>query len=356
MNRFLRHVCPLIVVLAISGCSEQDEIRRYKVKTSNPETQVAAVRSGEPARMLAAILFDGEMSWFLKLTGSPQDAGTAADGVRSLLKSVRFVDDEPQWTLPEGWSETKSNGGIRFATLTVPAGDGSMELSVIPLPFTTDRDDWLLSNINRWRVEQLSLPGLEIAELATAFESVDYDGGGVAHFVDITGTKKASRMGGAPFAPFAGRASSGPAGAAVPADPPSSEPPTVTTPEGWTRSSNDQFSMLAYDTPGGPRFTATRLGGPIAKDLLKNINRWRGQVGLKNLTADELTSNVEEIDVDGNSASYTKAVGEEKTILGVVLVRDGLAWFFKLTGKSAAAEVEREHFEQLLQSIKFPSE
>jgi hypothetical protein len=49
------------------------------------------------------------------------------------LKSVRFVDDEPQWTLPEGWSETKSNGGIRFATLTVPAGDG-----VLPMPMCVE--------------------------------------------------------------------------------------------------------------------------------------------------------------------------------------------------------------------------
>lgn len=369
MNRCLSLLLSILLFATTIGCGQQqDEIRRYKVSKkpqAAADAPIAKVEPGKPSRMLAAIVFEGEQSWFFKLTAAPDNADSASDGFRELLKSVSFVDGTPKWTLPEGWAPKDFKSSIRFATLAVPGPDGVMEFTVTPLPFQGDKDDSLKSNINRWR-GQLSLPDLELADLQSSIESIEYDGG-VASFVDILGTSKAGSgmgRGGAPFAPFAGGgarrpAPQQPAGADADARPnpkPAAAQLTLTAPDGWTRSTNDQFSAMAYDVDGGSRFTVTRLGGPMAKDLPGNINRWRQQVGLKNLTADELKDNVQAVDIDGLSGSYVVAAGDKKSILGVVLLKENQAWFFKLTGDADAAEAQRENFEQVLETIKFPAE
>ena len=347
------------------GCEQRSEIRRYTVAKKSKAAKVAEAETVEPSRMLAAILFEGKQSWFFKLTAAPDNAESAVDGFRSLLKSITFVDGAPTWTLPEGWQPTASESRMRFATLAVPGDDGVMEMSVIPLPFDGDKDGALNSNIIRWR-DQLSLPPQEFDQIQSSIEALDYDGG-VANFVDLTGTSRSNSgmggmRGGAPFAPFAGGRQQPPESSATnrsPSNPPStpqSNPVTLAEPDGWTRSSNDAFSAMAYDIADGVRFTVTRLGGPGAKDLLPNVNRWRRQMGLDKLTAEQLEESVESVEIDGQKGSYVRAIGDKKAILGVSLLRGDQVWFFKLTGPVDATQAERENFENVLKTIQFPSE
>jgi hypothetical protein len=83
-----------------------------------------------------------------------------------------------------------------------------------------------------------------------------------------------------------------------------------------------------------------------------NVNRWRGQVQLKNATAAEVEQATTSIPVGKLQGQYVAAVGETQTILGVMVDHGDRAWFIKLTGDKQLAEREKAHFEQFVKSLQ----
>lgn len=81
-----------------------------------------------------------------------------------------------KWTLPEGWSESRT-GGIRYATLTTPVR-GKVDVSVVVLSGAAGGE---LANVNRWR-GQIGLPPLDEASLAAQRRKVVTKAGPVAVF------------------------------------------------------------------------------------------------------------------------------------------------------------------------------
>lgn len=158
----------VLVAALLAGCKEPDEISTYK-----------APRIEYPkARMLAAIIPRGEQSWFFKLQGTPDEVAPHAQAFETFIKSVRMKDNEPTWTLPEGWREAKGRGG-RFATLLLGAKDAPVEMSVMNLGGS------VLDNVNRWR-GQLGLGRVTQDELPKTTKEVKMDDL-TATLVDITG-------------------------------------------------------------------------------------------------------------------------------------------------------------------------
>jgi hypothetical protein len=95
-----------------------------------------------------------------------------------------------------------------------------------------------------------------------------------------------------------------------------------------------------------------------AGDLLANVNRWRGQVGLGETTQAELDQQMQSLSVGGQKGHYVVlegpgAAGEPQTILGVIVQHQGRPWFIKLTGDSALAAREKERFEAFAKSLTF---
>ncbi len=129
-----------VVMAGLVGCREQPQITRQTIpKQESIQLDVAAS------------------------TGSP-----AADAV-------------PEWELPPGWRREPSTSTMRFATLRA----GDVEFSVIPLPFPDgEEQQYLLSNINRWR-GQLQMPVLD--QLAGETEAIDLPDGSTATLVDLEG-------------------------------------------------------------------------------------------------------------------------------------------------------------------------
>jgi hypothetical protein len=90
-----------------------------------------------------------------------------------------------------------------------------------------------------------------------------------------------------------------------------------------------------------------------------NVNRWRGQVGLSAVTADELQKTAENIEAGGQPAQLYDVVGtnpasgEKTRILGVIQHRDDNAWFFKMTGDGDLVEQQKPAFIEFLKSLKF---
>jgi len=135
--------------------------------------------------MLAALVLQADRAWFFKTMGPESPLGEHADAFRSLVKSLRFADGKPQWTLPDGWRQ-KGESGMRFATLEFGSADNPLELTVIPLPIPPgDRSAYVLSNVNRWR-QQVNLMPIAASELDEQSEEIDLDGA-TAVVVDLHG-------------------------------------------------------------------------------------------------------------------------------------------------------------------------
>ena len=90
-----------------------------------------------------------------------------------------------------------------------------------------------------------------------------------------------------------------------------------------------------------------------------NVNRWRGQVGLSVVTDDELQKAAENVEAGGQPAQLydiagtNPAGGGAQRILGVIQHRDGMAWFYKMTGDADLVEQQKPAFVEFLKSLKF---
>jgi len=136
--------------------------------------------------MLAAGILRADRAWFFKAVGPDARMAEHGEAFRSLLRSIRFVDEKPQWTLPDGWRQ-EAGSGMRFATLRFGSGDDPLELSVIALGVPPGEPAaYVLSNINRWR-QQLQLPLIAAEELDKQTERIELDGT-TATAVDLRGS------------------------------------------------------------------------------------------------------------------------------------------------------------------------
>lgn len=344
--------------LLLTGCQNRDEIKRYTVKKlphSKREVVEMPPRGRMPAghgqaaneRMLAAIAPRGHTFWVFKLMGPKDAAGDQMENFLSLVQSLKFSDDEdspPEWTLPEGWSEQKdAESGTRFATLTVKGEKDEMAVAVTRLPFPPDRptEGVPLMIVNLW-CEQLGLAEKTEADL----KAEEQPKGAEVQQLEVGGTKITlvnfvAAESPASQAPVASRGQ-----------------PKWTVPEGWKEAPGNEFSLAAFAVSDGKmsvKTTVSRAGG----DLLQNLNRWRGQLGLDPWSSDEMKMSAKVLSVDGSDGTLVDLVGTDaksnkpSCTIGVIVPRGDSAWFFKLTGDVELAQREKANFEAFVQSVKF---
>ena len=80
------------------------------------------------------------------------------------------------------------------------------------------------------------------------------------------------------------------------------KPISWTLPEGWTPGKGNQFSLAAFNvgTAAKPlEITISGAGG----QLLSNLNRWRGQVGLKPISENQIPQVAEKLPLEGTAAA-----------------------------------------------------
>jgi len=349
-----------LIAAGLAGCQPEEQIAQYTIPKAESIQLPAATpgkgpgsesTAGRPERMLAAILPGGEQSWFFKLTGPVDPVAERWDEFREFVKSVHFgADGNPDWTLPAGWTKQPGNQ-MRFATLVI-AADPPLEISVSALATS---EDTVLANINRWR-GQLSLPPVTADNLGDESEMIATKSGALATVINLVGTSKGGGMMSGPFA-RGGMPSSPPLQ-------PSAAPPSVTydTPEGWTPGKVGGMRKAALEVMEGDyraEITVIDLPrDPQASERLANVNRWRGQVALSPVTADELKSAMRPLPVGSLTGDYVELIGTEggdaaQSILGVIVDRDDKTWFVKLQGPTPVALSQRANFEQFVKSLKF---
>lgn len=136
----------IAAALALTAC-RKEEITHFRVAKPQPSAAAPAAPA-MPANMTGDV---------------PPPAAPSGDQALS-------------WTLPQGWTETRGGGAMRYATLAPAAG--GVDVSVIVLPGDAGGE---LANVNRWR-GQIGLGPIDGAALAGARQVANAPAGPVAVF------------------------------------------------------------------------------------------------------------------------------------------------------------------------------
>ncbi|MCM8527067.1 MAG: hypothetical protein NE327_11165, partial [Lentisphaeraceae bacterium] len=92
--------------------------------------------------------------------------------------------------------------------------------------------------------------------------------------------------------------------------------------------------------------------GKAAQGLKKNLDRWCGQIGMENLSPEQMAKVVTQIPFSGSKADYAVLQGKEQSILVVLFNTDDGVWFFKVMGETEKVMKEKANFEALVASVK----
>jgi hypothetical protein len=302
--------------------------------------------------MLGAIVPIEGNAWFFRMNGTPEQLQPHVAPFKQWLQSIRFENGQPRWELPDQWRMMPASG-MRFATILPDPQRDDVELTVIPLPIDGDPEQAILANINRWR-GQLNLSPIDQSQLSATTEAIPLEGL-TAVFVDLISENRLDGEAGQ----ASGRTEPEPEGERAASEGNRLE---FETPKGWqpaplviSRGGITIRHEAAFEITSGEQrleFTLDRL--PAAGSLLQNVNRWRNQIGLEQIGSQELTQATGQVEVGGVTADFVELIGGQEAILGVIAVRDDLAWYFKLRGDKELAAREKEKFLSLVQSVKFP--
>ena len=128
------------------------------------------------------------------------------------------------------------------------------------------------------------------------------------------------------------------------------------------------MSKAEFVVNDGPQETRVKIfafpanAGPMIADPLLNINRWRGQIGLKALEKDGLAGATQSIEIDGQKAMYVPMIpdaskpeesqAKEATLAAILKTGDQL-WFIKMSGDRDLVKKHQEEFKAFLKSLKF---
>jgi len=346
------------VSAGLVGC-EEEQISRYSTP-KDPPLPAWANDDLPRLRMITAIVQHDGKVWFFKLLGTDVAVTALSEPFADFVRSLKFTgnEDKPvQWTLPEGWVD-KGPSGTRTATIQMKGNGQPAELTVTPLgPEAGD----VLANVHRWR-QQLGYTGPALApdqlERYVFEHKMPFGKISVVDLVSVPLNLKAGADPHAAEEPVDER----PAGTIPKID--------YTLPEGWEKSERPTpMSMLTLSAgPAEQKVSITISPMPgAAGGLTENVNRWRGQVGLKPIKLEEILQHARKMVVDTYPAVYFRFTGPErdgesnaqapqKSILVVMFLREGFTWFIKLSGDAKVAAAEEPAFIRFVDSIRFPTE
>lgn len=368
-----------------AGCGK-DEVRVYQAPQDAPS--VAAATAAAPANPAG--------------TASPSGASAGTESVASQTGADSAASERPAvpWTVPAGWEE-KPASGMRVASYAVKRPDGrSADISVVAMGGAAGGE---LENVNRWR-NQIGLEPVTEADLASQRSIVpagnrqvvmyELDGkkavleekyaartlaailpaGEMTVFFKITGENALVAEQKPQFLAWLKSVDTGGGGggggevapetsAATPAASSGSTAgggtdglPNWRVPSGWKAAGPKPMRLASFDIPdaaGNGDVSISKLNGD-GGGLLANVNRWRGQVGLAPLEASALEANSTALTTaGGDRGTWVELKGADKTILGAIVARDGVSWFFKMTAPVSVAAQNREAFEKFVRSVRF---
>lgn len=138
----------------------------------------------------------------------------------------------------------------------------------------------------------------------------------------------------------------------------------VSAPEGWEISPGGSMRAASFAVKGAAGATADVSVIPLpgnSGSVLDNVNRWRGQLQLPPLAADDDPALGSTIDGKAGTLFVTHMVSEvpllngKKTAISTAILRAGdITWFFKMTGDAALVEANRTKFQDFARNATLP--
>ena len=334
----------LLALLVLAGCQEnQEPIRTYTVQKHSAiqvpiETEATRPMEDASHRLLGAMVLDDNIAWFFKtITPVGNVTNELVTQFHELLEGLRLENsDKPTWSLGDRWEELPGSG---MSTANLKLGEVEFSVTKLPVRSDTEPRQYILNNINRWRGQLQRLPISE-AQLDGAVKKLNTVDNRVVTVVDIGGKRTPSTMPG-------GRPNF---------DAPSAQAPRLTydAPGNWTEKPAGSMQVAKFvtgETDATAEISISQLGG-AAGGVLANVNRWRGQVGLKPLT-DRNEVDAEPLKVAGNDGALLEFRGPKGKSIRVAMVHvSGSVWFFKMMGDTAVVDDEAQHFREFLTSIQ----
>ena len=131
-------------------------------------------------------------------------------------------------------------------------------------------------------------------------------------------------------------------------------------PSAWKAKPASAMRKGSYDVPGDggeSDLSVTAFPGDVGGELA-NVNRWRGQVGLAPLRAEELDSAVSRFEANGLKLTivelFPQGDASSKAIVGAIVPYGGSTWFFKLMGPGAPVKAAKPAFIEFLHTVRAP--
>jgi hypothetical protein len=354
----LRRAAFLLLLALAAGCN-RDSVKVYQVTEENAATATAAATPDA--------------------ANAPVQNGNSAPQL--------------QFTVPSGWQQIPPSQ-MRVASFSVTNTEGrTADIGVIPLPAAGEDESAL---VNMWR-EQVQLPDTTNVDFQTTlvgndsaklFEVVgttplagekfskrilvvELTRGNMSWFFKMTGadslvaSQKDNFLQFLKSVSFTENAPASTAMTTAPADNANSAPDLNsmwTIPAGWQTQTHSsmllaQFS-IAGDNGAKADVNVLELAGE-GGGLLKNLNRWRGQLNLPDATETDLATMVTTIDsangkIELMDFSGTDKSGKSTRLVGAVVPQNGQTWFYKLMGDDKVVSAQKDAFIQFIRSAQYP--
>jgi hypothetical protein len=138
---------------------------------------------------------------------------------------------------------------------------------------------------------------------------------------------------------------------------------TWTAPASWQARPASAMRKATFILPGATageqaELAVTAFPGDVGGNLA-NLNRWRQQLQLAPISAQELGSALEHIHVGDLHIDIAELLGPapaddkpRQRVLGAIVPHNGATWFFKLTGPDALVAREKNAFLAFIQTIQ----
>jgi hypothetical protein len=124
-------------------------------------------------------------------------------------------------------------------------------------------------------------------------------------------------------------------------------------PEGWTEKPGSGMRMVSYAIDG----TAIDfyLISLTMGDVPSNVNRWRKQVGLEAVSAEEIDQAVEVMEVDGHELKYIEIYNteEDRGIIAAIIDFAPTYWYFTAKGTVDELTAHAGGIRAFLKSLEF---
>lgn len=124
-------------------------------------------------------------------------------------------------------------------------------------------------------------------------------------------------------------------------------------PVSWQELPGQGMRVVSYTIEGTEiDFYAIKLG---MGDLTSNVNRWRGQIGLAEASAEAIAASVKPLTASGAPVKYVELynLDTDKGILAAIIDEASTYWYFTAKGAVSELKLHSADIQRFINSIRF---